>query len=51
VNQVIALNKNAIDRRTIVIDDNAAVVTEGKPVPGPSRFTMLVTKRGVRMLA
>ena len=48
-------NKNAIDeRRTIVIDDNAAVVTgfytftrmvEGKPVPGPSRFTILVTKR------
>jgi len=49
-------NKNAIDeRRTILIDDNAAVVTgfytftrmvEGKPVPGPSRFTVLVTKRG-----
>jgi uncharacterized protein (TIGR02246 family) len=48
--------KNAIDeRRTIVIDDNAVVVTgfyvftrmvEGKPIPGPSRFTMLVTKRG-----
>jgi uncharacterized protein (TIGR02246 family) len=49
-------NKNAIDeRRTITINDNAVVVTgfytfnrmvEGKPVPGPSRFTMLVTKRG-----
>lgn len=49
-------NKNAIDeRRTITIDDNAVVVTgfytftrmvEGKAVPGPSRFTMLVTKRG-----
>jgi len=49
-------NKNAIDeRRTIIINDNAVVVTgfytftrmvEGKAVPGPSRFTMLVTKRG-----
>jgi uncharacterized protein (TIGR02246 family) len=49
-------NKNAIDeRRTIVVDDSAVVVTgfytftrivDGKPVPGPSRFTMLVTKRG-----
>jgi uncharacterized protein (TIGR02246 family) len=49
-------NKNMIDeRRTIVVNDNAAVVTgfytftrmvDGKPVPGPSRFTMLVTKRG-----
>jgi len=49
-------NKNAIDeRRTIVINDSAVVVTgfytftrmvEGKAVPGPSRFTMLVTKRG-----
>jgi uncharacterized protein (TIGR02246 family) len=48
-------NKNAIDeRRTIKIDDDAAVVTgfytftrmvEGKAVPAPSRFTMLVTKR------
>jgi uncharacterized protein (TIGR02246 family) len=48
-------NKNAIDeRRTIIINDNAVVVTgfytftrmvEGKAVPGPSRFTMLVTKR------
>jgi uncharacterized protein (TIGR02246 family) len=49
-------NKNTIDeRRTIVVDDNAALVTgfytftrmvEGKPTPAPSRFTMLVTKRG-----
>ncbi len=49
-------NKNTIDeRRTIVIDDKAVEVAgfytftrmvEGKPVPGPSRFTMLVTKRG-----
>jgi uncharacterized protein (TIGR02246 family) len=49
-------NKNAIgERRTIIINDSAAVVTgfytftrmvEGKAVPGPSRFTMLVTKRG-----
>ena len=49
-------NKNAIDeRRTIVINDNAVMVTgfytftrivDGKLVPGPSRFTMLVTKRG-----
>jgi uncharacterized protein (TIGR02246 family) len=49
-------NKNTIDeRRTIVINDTAVVVTgfytftrmvEGKAAPGPSRFTMLVTKRG-----
>ena len=49
-------NRNAIDeRRTITINDNAVEVTgfytftrmvEGKAVPGPSRFTMLVTKRG-----
>ena len=49
-------NKNAIDERhTIKIDDNAVLVTgfytftrmiEGKPVPGPSRFSMLVAKRG-----
>jgi uncharacterized protein (TIGR02246 family) len=49
-------NKNAIDeRRTIVINNTAVVVTgfytftrilDSKPVPGPSRFTMLVTKRG-----
>src|SRR6266540_5972414 len=49
-------NKNAIDeRRTITINDNAVEVAgfytftrmvEGKAVPAPSRFTMLVTKRG-----
>ncbi len=48
-------NKNAIqERRTIPVDDNAVLVTgfyeftrmvDGKPTPGPSRFTMLVTKR------
>jgi uncharacterized protein (TIGR02246 family) len=48
--------KNAIDERhTIKINNKAVVVTgfytftrmvEGKPVPGPSRFTMLVTKNG-----
>jgi hypothetical protein len=49
-------NKNAIqERHTILIDDNAVLVTgfyeftrmqEGKAVPAPSRFTMLITKRG-----
>ena len=49
-------NKNSIqERRTIVLDDNAVVVTgfyeftrmkDGNPVPGPSRFTMLITKSG-----
>jgi uncharacterized protein (TIGR02246 family) len=49
-------NKNAIgERRTIVLSDNAVVVAgfyeftrmqEGKPVPAPSRFTMLIVKRG-----
>src|SRR5512146_1075502 len=49
-------NKNTIqERHTIVIGDNAVVVTgfyeftrmqEGKPVPGPSRFTMLIVKNG-----
>jgi uncharacterized protein (TIGR02246 family) len=49
-------NKNAIDeRRTITINDNAVQIfgfytftrmVDGKAVPGPSRFTMLVTKRG-----
>ena len=48
-------NKNELgDHRTFVLDDNAVVVAgfytftrmqEGKPVPGPSRFTMLITKR------
>src|SRR6202163_802522 len=49
-------NKNANgDRRTIVLDENAVVVTgfyeftrmqDGKPVPAPARFTMLIVKRG-----
>jgi uncharacterized protein (TIGR02246 family) len=49
-------NKNTIDdRRTIVVDDNAVVVTgfytftrmqDGKAAPAQSRFTMLITKRG-----
>ena len=48
-------NKNSLgERRTIVLGDNAVVVAgfyeftrmqEGKPVPAPSRFTMLVVKR------
>lgn len=48
-------NKNAIqERHTIVLDDNAVVVTgyyeftrmkDGQSSPSPSRFTMLVTKR------
>ncbi len=47
-------NTNAIqERHTVVLGDNAVVVTgfyeftrmqEGKPVPGPSRFTMVITK-------
>ena len=49
-------NKNTIqERRTIVVDDKAVVVTgfyeftrmkDGQPSPSPSRFTMLITKRG-----
>ena len=49
-------NKNAIqERHTIVLGDNAVVVTgfyeftrmqDGKPVPAPSRFTMLITRSG-----
>lgn len=49
-------NKNAIEERhSIVVDDNAVLVTgfyeftrmkDGTPTPSPSRFTMLVTKRG-----
>jgi uncharacterized protein (TIGR02246 family) len=49
-------NKNTLgEKRTIVLNDSAVVVTgfyiftrmvDGKPVPGPSRFTMLLTKRG-----
>ena len=48
-------NKNILgERRTIVLDDNAVVVAgfyeftimrDGKAVPLPARFTMLVTKR------
>ena len=47
-------NKNQIqERRTIVLNDNAVVITgfyeftrmsEGKPLPGPARFTVLLTK-------
>jgi uncharacterized protein (TIGR02246 family) len=47
-------NKNAIgERRTIVIDDNAVLVTgfyeftrmkDGTPTPSPARFTMLIAK-------
>jgi uncharacterized protein (TIGR02246 family) len=53
-------NKNQIqDRRTIVINDNAVVVTgfyeftrvsEGKPVVGPARFTVLLTNTGGQWL-
>ena len=53
-------NKNDIEeRRTIVVDDNAVVVTgfylftrmvEGKPVPGPARFTVLLVKSGGQWL-
>jgi uncharacterized protein (TIGR02246 family) len=49
-------NKNEIqDRRTIVLNDNAAVITgfyeftrmkDGQPVAGPARFTVLMTKQG-----
>ena len=49
-------NKNAVgETRAIVVSENAVVLTgfyeftgmtEGKPVPRPSRFTMLITKRG-----
>lgn len=48
-------NKNEIEQKqAITLDDNAAVVLgfymftvmrEGKPVPVPARFTMLVTRR------
>ena len=47
-------NRNEIqERRTIVVDDSAVVVTgfyqftrmsDGKPVAGPARFTVLLTK-------
>ena len=49
-------NKNAVlERHVIVLDDTAVLMTgfymftrmlEGKPVPGPSRFTMLMVKSG-----
>jgi uncharacterized protein (TIGR02246 family) len=49
-------NKNSIqERHTTVVNDGAVLVTgfyefvrmsNGKPTPSPSRFTMLVTKRG-----
>jgi uncharacterized protein (TIGR02246 family) len=49
-------NRNVLqERHTIMLGDNAVVVTgfyefirmqDGKPVPGPSRFTMLITKSG-----
>lgn len=49
-------NRNALgEKRTIVLSDSSVVIAgfyiftrmvDGKPVPGPSRFTMLLTKRG-----
>jgi uncharacterized protein (TIGR02246 family) len=49
-------NKNEIqDRRTIVLNDKAAVITgfyeftrmkDGQPVASPARFTVLMTKQG-----
>jgi uncharacterized protein (TIGR02246 family) len=49
-------NKNIVqERHATVVDENAVLVTgfyefirmtDGKPTPSPSRFTMLVTKRG-----
>lgn len=48
-------NKNALgERRTIVLNDSGVVLTgfyiftrvqDGKPVPGPSRFTMVMVRR------
>lgn len=53
-------NKNEIqDRRTIVVNDNAVIVTgfyeftrmtDGKPVPAPARFTVLLTNVGGQWL-
>lgn len=53
-------NSNQIqDRRTIVIDDRAVLLTgfyqftrmaDGKPTPGPARFTILLTKVGDQWL-
>jgi uncharacterized protein (TIGR02246 family) len=49
-------NRNKIgERHTLVLNDNAVLVTgfyeftrmkDGKPVPGPARFTMLLIKDG-----
>lgn len=49
-------NKNSlVEKRTIVLNDSGVVLTgfyvftrmqDGKPVPGPSRFTMVMVKRG-----
>ena len=49
-------NKNSLgEKRTIVLNDSGVVLTgfyvftrmqDGKPVPGPSRFTMVMVKRG-----
>jgi uncharacterized protein (TIGR02246 family) len=53
-------NKNTLgERHTLVLSENAVLVTgfyeftrmkEGKPVPGPSRFTMLIIKYGPEWL-
>ena len=53
-------NKNVIgERHTLVLSENAVLVTgfyeftrmkEGEPVPGPSRFTMLIIKYGPEWL-
>jgi uncharacterized protein (TIGR02246 family) len=53
-------NKNVIqDRKTIVVSDSAVVVTgfyeftrmrDGKPMAGPARFTVLLTKQGGKWL-
>ena len=49
-------NRNSLgEKRTIVLNDSGVVLTgfyvftrmqDGKPVPGPSRFTMVMVKRG-----
>lgn len=53
-------NKNVIqERKTIVVDDSTVMVTgfyeftrmkDGKPVPAPARFTVLLTKQGGQWL-
>jgi uncharacterized protein (TIGR02246 family) len=53
-------NKNIIqDRRTVVVNDNAVVVTgfyeftrmkDGQPTPSPARFTVLLNKRDGKWL-